>query len=146
MKYVFFIINEAIQITYVNQNRYSYATHNYKVPSRFIDELPRDLIDILDSNSIIENNFITEFSIEPTKYNESITPGRKRLLERSRDQTIDWEFNQDVYEESELTNGRKVFHKKYGYGRIININGDTAYVQFDLFSKKQIFIKYLTPA
>ena len=35
-----------IHITYVNQNRYSYASHDFNMPSRFIDELPKDLIDI----------------------------------------------------------------------------------------------------
>ena len=32
-----------INITYVNQNRYSYASHDYNIPSRFIDELPKRL-------------------------------------------------------------------------------------------------------
>ena len=39
-----------LNITYVNQNRYSYASHDYNIPSRFIDELPRNLVDIKDSS------------------------------------------------------------------------------------------------
>ena len=39
-----------INITYVNQNRYSYASHDYNIPSRFIDELPKDLVEIRDSS------------------------------------------------------------------------------------------------
>ena len=30
-----------IHITYVNQNRYSYASHDFNIPSRFIDELTK---------------------------------------------------------------------------------------------------------
>ena len=36
-----------IFITYVNQNRYSYATHDFNKPSRFIDDLPKHLIKII---------------------------------------------------------------------------------------------------
>ena len=41
-----------IQISYVNQNRYSYASHDFNAPSRFISELPKDLIEINDSKFI----------------------------------------------------------------------------------------------
>ena len=72
-----------------------------------------------------------------------ITPGRKRLLKRSEENEIEWNFNQDIYENLSLISGAKVFHQKYGYGFIINIDGDIANVEFDKFSKKRIFIKYL---
>ncbi|MDC3075254.1 UvrD-helicase domain-containing protein, partial [Pelagibacteraceae bacterium] len=38
-----------IYITYVNQNRYSFASHDYNLPSRFISELPEDKVEINDS-------------------------------------------------------------------------------------------------
>jgi len=131
-----------LQITYVNQNRYSYVSHDYNIPSRFIDELPKDVINIQDSNYIENNNFIDEFTNTPEKFKELITPGRKRLLKRSEKNEIEWNFNQDIYE-NPLISGAKVFHQKYGYGFIINIDGDIANVEFDKSSKKQIFIKYL---
>ena len=37
-----------IFISYVNQNRYSYNSHDYNIPSRFISELPEELIEIND--------------------------------------------------------------------------------------------------
>jgi len=132
-----------LQITYVNQNRYSYASHDFNVPSRFIDELPKDVIDIQDSNYFENNNFINEFINTPEKFEEIITPGRKRLLLRSKENEIEWDFNQDIYEDSQFVKGKKVFHKKYGYGHIINIEGDVANIKFEKSSQKQIFIKYL---
>ena len=51
--------------------------------------------------------------------------------------------NQDVYENSQLINGTKVFHPKYGFGWIINIEGEVANVKFTKSSQKKIFIKYL---
>ena len=42
-----------IQISYVNQNRYSFASHDFNSPSRFISELPKELIEV---NAAIRNH------------------------------------------------------------------------------------------
>ena len=47
-----------LHITYVNQNRYSYASHDYNMPSRFIDELPKEFVNIKDSNYLENNDFV----------------------------------------------------------------------------------------
>ena len=62
---------------------------------------------------------------------------------KSKDNEIEWDFNQDIYDNSQFVKGKKIFHKKYGYGSIINIEGDVANIKFDKSSQKQIFIKYL---
>ena len=131
-----------LSITYVNQNRYSYASHDYNIPSRFIEELPKELINFQDSNYFKNNSFIDDFLNSPDNFNELITPGRKRLLSRSKEEEIDWDFNQDIDENVSIKYGSKVFHKKYGYGKIINIDGDVVNVNFGKSSKK-IFLKYL---
>ena len=132
-----------IFITYVNQNRYSYATHDYNLPSRFINELPEDDIELNDSNYIKNNNFLDDF-IENTPFSdEIISPGRQRLLINSKKNKIDWEFNQDTSFENENYQEKKVFHKKYGYGKIIKLDGDKALVNFENFSSKNIYLKYL---
>ena len=132
-----------IFITYVNQNRYSYATHDYNLPSRFINELPEDDIELNDSNYIKNNNFLDDF-IENTPFSdEIISPGRQRLLINSKKNKIDWEFNQDTSFENENYQEKKVFHKKYGYGKIVKLDGDKALVNFEDFSSKNIYLKYL---
>ena len=132
-----------IFITYVNQNRYSYATHDYNLPSRFINELPEDDIELNDSNYIKNNNFLDDF-VENTSFSdEIISPGRQRLLINSKKNKIDWEFNQDTSFENENYQEKKVFHKKYGYGKIIKLDRDKALVNFEDFSSKNIYLKYL---
>ena len=96
-------------------------SHDYNIPSRFIEELPNDLIDIQDSSFFENNNFIENFTSFPEKFEEKITPGRKRLLNKSKKNEIEWNFNQDIYEDIQLMNGTKVFHQKYGHGNIIDI-------------------------
>ena len=39
--------------------------------------------------------------------------------------------------------GVKVFHQKFGYGKILFIEGDKAEVIFSKSSQKQVFVKYL---
>jgi DNA helicase-2/ATP-dependent DNA helicase PcrA len=133
-----------IHITYVNQNRYSYASHDFNMPSRFIDELPKNLIEITDSKYFKSNHFIDEFSQEKDLNLNYLSPGRKRLLSKTNSNEIDWNFNQDYFENTtEFFEGARVFHQKFGYGNIINLDGDTAEVNFEKSSQRKIFVKYL---
>ena len=136
-----------IHITYVNQNRYSYASHDFNMPSRFIDELPEDLIEITDSSYLKDNNFIDEFSqIEDLK-SEHISPGRRRLLSKVNLKTSNWDqnddFNQDIHNDFDSIVGSRVFHQKFGYGHVLSLDSDTVEVDFDKSDQKKIFIKYL---
>ena len=133
-----------IHITYVNQNRYSYISHDYNLPSRFIDELPKNLIDMKDSNYIKDDNFLNNFSSSQEDDFNQITPGRKRIISNYDKDKIEWDFDQDQDIENHfIKEGTKVFHQKYGYGKIIFIDGDKAEVKFNKSSKKKVFIRYL---
>jgi len=132
-----------IYITYVNQNRYSYASHDFNLPSRFISELPEEIIEINDSKYIQENNFLNEFVELNDFSNEVITPGRQRLINNSKKNNIDWEFNQDYGYENEVNKGDNVYHKKFGNGKIVKLDNDKALVNFENFSYKNIYIKFL---
>ena len=132
-----------IHITYVNQNRYSYASHDFNLPSRFISELPEDIIEINDSKYIQENNFLNEFVELNDFSNEVISPGRQRLIDNSKKNNIDWEFNQDHTYENEINTGDYVYHKKFGNGKIIKLDNDKALVNFENFALKNIYIKFL---
>ncbi len=132
-----------IFITYVNQNRYSYATHDYNLPSRFINELPENIVEINDSKHINENNFIQDF-IESDEFStDTITPGRQRLLINSKKNEIEWDINQDNVFENDINIGEKVYHKKFGYGKIVNLDVDKAIVDFENFPSKKIYLKFL---
>ncbi len=132
-----------IYITYVNQNRYSYASHDHNLPSRFINELPKDLVEINDSKYIVENNFLQDF-IEEDDINEMIiSPGRQRLLNNFKKNEIVWDLNQDYYGENEINNGTKVFHQKFGNGIVLQLDNDSALIDFENFSTKKIYLKFL---
>ena len=134
-----------INITYVNQNRYSYASHDFNIPSRFIEELPKHLIQINDSTYFRNNNFINEFSQIKDFDTDHVSPGRKRLLARFNEEEIDWDLNQDYEMVQQISNykGSRVFHTKYGYGTVVDSEGDKVNVNFDKSEEKKIFLKYL---
>jgi DNA helicase-2/ATP-dependent DNA helicase PcrA len=131
-----------INITYVNQNRYSYASHDYNIPSRFIDELPKNLVDFRDSSLLENNNFLDNFITTQDNYQNHLSPGRKRLVSNYKSSDIEWDFNQDISNEN-IKKGERVFHKKFGYGKILFIEGNKAKVDFEKSSQKQVFVKYL---
>jgi len=131
-----------INITFVNQNRYSYASHDYNIPSRFIDELPKNLVDFRDSSLLENNNFLDNFITTQDNYQNHLSPGRKRLVSNYKSSDIEWDFNQDISNEN-IKKGERVFHKKFGYGKILFIEGNKAKVDFEKSSQKQVFVKYL---
>ena len=132
-----------IHITYVNQNRYSFATHDFNTPSRFINELPTDMVEINDSSFIGEKDFLEDFVELENISKKYLSPGRKRLLNRQKNQEIEWDINQDLEFQENFNKGDKVFHKKFGHGTILFIEGDIAEVNFKHFSNKKVYIKFL---
>ena len=131
-----------IQISYVNQNRYSFASHDFNTPSRFISEMPKDLIELNDSKFVDNNDFISDFIDSSDISDDYITPGRKRMLENKKNQ-IDWDLNQDMNYEKEFTTNDKVFHKKFGQGIIISKELETAQVKFKKFGIRKVYLKFL---
>jgi len=131
-----------IQISYVNQNRYSFASHDFNSPSRFISELPKESIELNDSKVIMENDFLNDFIDTKNISNEYLTPGRKRMLENKK-ALVDWDFNQDISSERNLNANDRVFHKKFGIGIILNMDTDTADVEFTRHGIRKVYLKFL---
>ena len=116
------------------------------MPSRFIEELPKNLIKITDSAYLNKNNFIDEFSQVNNLNEDYLTPGRKRILINNQNKDIDWDLDQDfdfIQESPDSIIGQKVFHQKFGYGKVINFDGEKSDVKFDKSDLKKVFIKYL---
>jgi len=134
---------KTINITYVNQNRYSFASHDYNLPSRFIEELPKECSEINDSSYFQNSNFLDNFIDNQSQYQEVLSPGRKRLISNYNNEDIEWNINQDFSEQENFETETKVFHQKYGYGKIISIEFNKAEVYFEKSSKKKVFLKYL---
>ncbi len=91
----------------------------YSIPSRFLSELPSDNI---ISNGDTNANYFGNLNYQ------------NNILE-----------NNDTYIENKksILRGDRVFHQKFGYGLIINIENDNAEVRFEKTSTKKVKIDYL---
>ncbi len=91
----------------------------YSIPSRFLSELPSDNI---ISNSDTNANYFDNLDHQ------------NNVLE-----------NNNIYIENKDTilKGDKVFHQKFGYGLVINLENDNAEVNFEKTSTKKVKIDYL---
>ena len=148
---------EHLTVTFA-ANRHMYGRWQSAMPSRFIDELPPDHVDVLTPPGLYGGSYgatttpqgsvLEERAIASSTYN---SPGWKRMNERrgqkgtrspseSRGLVIDAEAI------STFEIGSRVFHQKFGYGRITDIEGDKVAVTFEKAGEKRVVASYLSEA
>ena len=136
-----------IFISFVNQNRYAYASHDYNRPSSFINELPKEELEFHNSEIFHQEDYNYHINQIEENNNEKLTPGRERLLEfyKNPDDNF-FDFNQDFNKsnKSNFKEGERIFHNKFGYGRILEIDRDTALINFEKTGTKMIYLKFLS--
>jgi DNA helicase II / ATP-dependent DNA helicase PcrA len=103
------------------------------LPSRFIDELPADCVD---------------HTTEPGLYGGQ--GGGEDRSWRRRQRAVPladaaW-LTPPVSGDVNLANGQRVFHQKFGYGRIVTIDGDKAEIDFEKAGHKKVMTSFVTPA
>ncbi len=91
----------------------------YSIPSRFLSELPSDNI---IANYNVNSNYFDHLEYDNTLKNN-----------------INYINNQET-----ILKGDRVFHQKFGYGLVINIENENAEVSFEKASTKKVKIDYLT--
>jgi len=148
-------------------NRRVFGQWQNSLPSRFIDELPDENVDVLTPPGLYGGNFgaagmsgrqgggqggarhsggIEAKVAEANVYN---SPGWKRLQARSgqhgmgqpretRNKII------DLAAISSFTLGDRVFHQKFGYGAIVGIEGDKLEIAFDKAGTKKVVAQYVS--
>ncbi|MEM9903240.1 MAG: UvrD-helicase domain-containing protein [Pseudomonadota bacterium] len=149
-------------------NRRVYGQWQSALPSRFIDELPEDHVDVLTPPGLYGGSYgaagmaaasspaiigqrgsdLHDKAARADVYN---SPGWRRLQARSaarpmsqpreaRNMVIDSEAS------SSFTEGDRVFHTKFGYGAVAGIEGDKLAIAFDKAGEKRVVAKFVVPA
>ncbi|MDJ1008045.1 MAG: UvrD-helicase domain-containing protein [Paracoccaceae bacterium] len=140
-------------------NRQVYGQWQSQMPSRFIDELPPENVDVLTAPglygggmgaagmSALGSSDLTDRAARADVYN---SPGWKRLQARqghglsqpreSRNVVIDLDAV------STFTEGDRVFHDKFGYGEVIGVEGDKLDIEFDKAGSKKVVAKFIRAA
>ena len=149
-------------------NRRVYGQWQSALPSRFIDELPTEHVDVLTppglygggygaagmsanaspaSQSMVGSD-IFERASNADVYN---SPGWRRLQERSAQRGMR-QLSQSQNATIDLTAvlvfslGERVFHQKFGYGEVRNIEGDKLDIEFDKAGFKKVVAQYIQSA
>jgi DNA helicase-2/ATP-dependent DNA helicase PcrA len=147
-------------------NRRVYGQWQSQMPSRFIDELPQDHVEVLTPPGLyghqgggmagaadpmagmMRGSDLHEKASRADVYN---SPGWKRLQanqgrhgmrqpSESRNITIDAEAV------SAFSPGDRVFHQKFGYGVVKSVEGDKLGIDFDKAGEKHVVGRFLVSA
>ncbi|MDM8164643.1 ATP-dependent helicase [Roseovarius sp.] len=138
-------------------NRRVYGQWQSQMPSRFIDELPEDHVDVLTPPGLYGGGYgaaglggsgIETRAAEADGYN---SPGWRRLQARAGQRPLSQPRESkasviDAQAVSSHTVGERVFHQKFGYGAIIAIEGDKLEIDFEKAGVKKVVAKFVTGA
>jgi DNA helicase-2/ATP-dependent DNA helicase PcrA len=135
-------------------NRRVYGQWQSQMPSRFIDELPADHVEVLTPPGLYGGNYgaassgIETRAAEANVYN---SPGWRRLQARGAERPVSQprEARSPVIDAQALSAhsvGERVFHQKFGYGAILGIEGDKLEIEFEKAGIKKVVARFITGA
>jgi DNA helicase-2/ATP-dependent DNA helicase PcrA len=139
-------------------NRRVFGQWQSALPSRFIDEMPEQHVDVLTPPGLYGGGYgaagmsggfsgsgssgIETRASEADVYN---SPGWKRLQTRAAQPAAKPKKTViDSKAVASFTVGERVFHQKFGYGRVEAIDGDKLQVAFEKAGTKHVVASYLS--
>ncbi|MFO7479059.1 MAG: UvrD-helicase domain-containing protein [Methyloceanibacter sp.] len=132
------------------QNRRTRGTWQTALPSRFIDELPADHVEVSEEKlargygpsrfETAENLFAGGFYETPgwRRARANRTPGTASPRGREPLTIEGTLIAASTAEGAGLEIGQRVFHQKFGYGRVAQIDGNKLTVDFDKAGQKKV--------
>jgi DNA helicase-2/ATP-dependent DNA helicase PcrA len=143
---------------YVAQNRRVRGLWQAAIPSRFLDELPPSAVEVKDTGSAYGGygyggRTASRFNSADPFDSVYETPGwqRARAQAQSRKSpgplTIDGELvarSTDDGRGSKYAVGERVFHLKFGYGRIEQIEGNKLSIEFEKAGRKKVLDSFVS--
>ncbi|WP_299736151.1 ATP-dependent helicase [uncultured Roseobacter sp.] len=135
-------------------NRRVFGQWQSSMPSRFIDELPEEHVEVLTPPGLYGGGYgaaaptsnLHDVAAEANVYN---SPGWRRLQARSQERPVSQPRESkntviDMSAVSSFTMGERVFHQKFGYGAIQGIEGDKLEIAFEKAGVKKVVAKFVT--
>ncbi|MGR3813365.1 MAG: ATP-dependent helicase [Cognatishimia activa] len=139
-------------------NRRVFGQWQSQLPSRFIDELPEAHVEVLTAPGIYgggygaaAGDFGGGMQSRMQSANTYNSPGWKRMQDRAGERGISQPRESrgsviDLEAVSSHSVGERVFHQKFGYGEIMEIEGDKLVIEFDKAGEKKLVAKFVTAA
>ncbi|MGB0960970.1 MAG: ATP-dependent helicase, partial [Halocynthiibacter sp.] len=137
-------------------NRRVFGQWQSQLPSRFIDELPADHVDVLTQPGLYggggargSHETPHDMAARVSSADAYASPGWKRMQARARDrqtQTPKTNVVIDAKPVSSFTQGDRVFHAKFGYGYVMGIEGDKLDIEFEKAGSKKLIASFVVAA
>ena len=159
---------EAICTISFAANRRVYGQWQSAMPSRFIDELPEENVEVLtppglygggfgaagmaaSANPAVQDGFGSDLHQKAADANVYNSPGWRRLQSRSQQRGLSQPAQAknnviDLQAVSAFTEGDRVFHQKFGYGEVMGIEGDKLVIEFDKAGSKHVVARFIVAA
>ena len=139
-------------------NRLVYGQWQSSMPSRFIDELPAENVDVLTPPGLYGGaygaaaaGFGSDLQDKAAKADGYNSPGWKRLAARSQQRGMAQPSEArntviDLNAVSAFAQGDRIFHQKFGYGYIMGIESDKLDIEFEKAGAKKVVAKFVVSA
>ncbi|SCZ64016.1 ATP-dependent helicase [Epibacterium ulvae] len=136
-------------------NRRVFGQWQSQLPSRFVDELPEEHVEVLTPPGLYGGGYgaaaapvrstIDDRVAQADGYN---SPGWKRMQARAGQRGMGQPKESkssiiDMQAVSVYTLGERVFHQKFGYGAIVGIEGDKLEVDFEKAGLKKVVARFV---
>jgi DNA helicase-2/ATP-dependent DNA helicase PcrA len=133
-------------------NRRIFGQWQSAMPSRFIDEIPEEHVEILTPPGLYGGGYGAAASTVEARasaadgYN---SPGWKRMQARAAERPVSQPRESrsqviDLQAVSAFSLGDRVFHQKFGYGAVVGIEGDKLDIAFDKAGQKKVVAKFVS--
>ncbi|MGB1641316.1 MAG: ATP-dependent helicase [Paracoccaceae bacterium] len=142
-------------------NRRVFGQWQSSMPSRFIDELPADHVEVLTPPGLYGGGFgaaamqtgamHSGLADEAAKTDGYNSPGWKRMQARTQERGLSQprEARHMIVDSTAVsvhTVGDRVFHQKFGYGLVQGVEGDKLDIDFEKAGQKHIVARFVTAA
>jgi len=113
-------------------NRRIHGKWQSALPSRFIDELPQDHIDVRSKPGLYGGRQTFD------RASGSGFGGRQATFRGNHSQGAEQDNN-----ESSLQTGQRIFHQKFGYGKILSTDGGKLEIAFEKAGNKKVMASFV---
>lgn len=129
-------------------NRQIHGLWQGSIPSRFISELPKKIInENIEGNLGADVSSYNQIDFDLSSNSSSYGPGFLRAKQngiRSLDVYKNSQFDKSVSSSNlNLSVGQRVFHQKFGMGLIISSDGDKLNINFDKAGEKKVVSSFV---
>ncbi len=123
-------------------NRRVYGQWQSTMPSRFVDELPAEHIDAQSESGVYaRQDAVSYLSEDPFSGVDGIGRSRRRMIEAGGSRSY-----KPTNDGDDIDVGTRIFHQKFGYGRVISSDGDKLDIDFEKAGQKRVMANFVSLA